>query len=46
MPFALPVLLECVLDCDGFVHEELAVHRFDSGVGGFEVGVGDKTVAF
>ena len=44
--FAFAVFLEGVLDGDGFVHEELTVHGFDGGVGGFEVGVGDEAVAF
>ena len=37
VPFAFSVFLEGVLDGDGFIHEELAVHGFDSGVRGFEV---------
>jgi hypothetical protein len=44
--FALAVLFECVLDGDGFVHEELAVHGFDGCVGGFEIGVGYEAVPF
>ena len=46
VPFALAVLFEGVLDGDGFVHEELAVHGFDGGVGGFKVGVGDEPIPF
>ena len=45
VPLALAVLLECVLDGDGLVHEELAVHGLDRGVRGFEVGEGDEAVA-
>lgn len=43
--FALAVLLECVLDCDGLVHQELAIHRLHRRVGRFKVCVGDETVA-
>jgi hypothetical protein len=43
--FSLPVLLECVTDCHGFVHEELRVHRLDSRVRRFEGVVGDESVA-
>ena len=32
MSFALSILLERVLDCDGFVHEKLSVHRLHSSV--------------
>lgn len=46
VPLALPVFLERVLHGDGLVHQELAVHRLDRAVGGLEVGVGDKAVAF
>jgi hypothetical protein len=46
VPFTLPILLERILHGDGFVHEELAVHGFDGGIGGFEVRVGDEAVAF
>ena len=45
MTLALSVLLEGVLDGDGFVHEELAVHGLDRGVRGFEVGEGDEAIA-
>lgn len=34
--FSLPVLLERISHCHGFVHQELRVHRFDRGVRGFE----------
>ena len=45
MTFAFAIFLERILDCHSFVHEELAVHGLDSGVGGFKIGVGDETVA-
>ena len=46
VPLAFAVLLERVLHGDGFVHEELAVHGLDGGVGRPEVGVGYEAVAF
>jgi hypothetical protein len=42
---ALAVLFEGVLDRDGLVHEELAVHGLDRGVGRFEVRVGHEAIA-
>lgn len=46
MALAFSILLEGVLDGDGLVHEELAVHSFDCRVGRLEVGVGDEAVGF
>lgn len=44
--FSLSIFLERVLDCDGLVHEELAVHGFDGRVRGFEIRVCDETISF
>lgn len=46
MSFALTILLEGILDGDGLIHEELAVHRFNGGVRRLEVGVGNEAVTF
>ena len=43
---ALAVFLIGVLHADVLVHEVLAVHVGYGIIGGFEVGVGDKAVAF
>lgn len=39
MPFAFAIFFEGVLDGNGLVHEELAIHGFDCRVRGLEVGV-------
>ena len=44
MPFTLPILFEGELDRDGLIHEELAIHGLNSGIGGFEVRVGHESV--
>lgn len=44
--FAFAVFLVGILHGDVFVHEVLAVHVRDGVVGGFEVGVGDESIAF
>jgi hypothetical protein len=46
MAFTFAILFEGVLDGDGFIHEELSIHRFDCCIRRFEVGIGDKAVAF
>lgn len=46
MPLPFAVLLERELDSDGFVGEELAIHRLDRRVGRLEVVVRNETVAF
>ena len=43
---AFAVFLVGVLDGDVLVHEILVVHVGDGVVGGFEIAVGDETVAF
>lgn len=44
VPFAFAVLLECVCDCDYFVHEVIAVHDLDGLVGCFEAVVRHKAI--
>lgn len=44
--FSLAVLFVGVLHTDVLVHEVLVVHVGDGVVGGFEVGIADKAVAF
>lgn len=46
MSFAFSVLFECVLNYDGFIHEELAVHGLNGCIGGFEICIGHESVAF
>jgi hypothetical protein len=46
MSFAFAILFKSVLNTDGFIHEELAVHGFDGCIRGFEVRVSNETVTF
>lgn len=46
VPLALAVLLVRILHGDLFIHQILAVHVGDGGVGGLEVAKGDEAVAF
>lgn len=41
---SLPILLVGILNRDVFIHDILAVHVRDGGVGGFEIRIRDKSV--
>jgi hypothetical protein len=44
MALTLSIFLECILNGDGLVHEELSIHRFNGCVSGFEICVRHKSV--